>query len=511
MAPVDDTYILEMRNVVKTFPGVRALDGVNLSVRPGTVHVICGENGAGKSTLMKVLIGTHKADGGEIYFKNRKVEHETISSGLEMGITMIYQELNPVMEMTIGENIFLGREPKKGAFVDFKKLYQDAQTLLDRLNMPFLAKQKMKTLSIAGHQLVEIAKAISRDASVIIMDEPTSAIADAEVDVLFQQIADLKRHGVAVIYITHKMDEIFRIADDITVIRDGKWIESGPAANFNPDKLISLMVGREITNLFPKEDLPIGEVILEARNLTQGPEHGGRFRDISFDLHRGEILGFAGLVGAGRSEVMRSIFGLDRFTGGQIMINGKAVKIRNTAEAIKNGIAMISEDRKMYGLVLDRDAHENISLANLRKYIKRFFINDNDIEFDALKMKELLNIKISNFRVKANTLSGGNQQKLVLSKWLVGNVKIMIMDEPTRGIDVGSKAEIHRLMGDFARQGMAIIMISSELPEIIGMSDRVVVMQEGRINGILSRDEATQENIMRLATHGKTVGINMAS
>jgi inositol transport system ATP-binding protein len=369
--------------------------------------------------------------------------------------------------------------------------------------MPIRSKQTMRTLSIAGHQMVEIAQAISREAAVIIMDEPTSAIADAEVAVLFNQIQSLKERGVAVIYITHKMDEIFKIADDITILRDGKWVDSDPASNYNPEKLISLMVGREITNLFPKEDLPIGEVVLEARDLTQEPEHGGRFRDISFELRRGEILGFAGLVGAGRSEVMRAIFGLDRFTSGQIIVNGEAVKIWNTTEAVKNGISMISEDRKMHGLVLDRDAHENISLANLQKYIKRIFIDDNGIEFDASKMKELLNMKISNFRVKANTLSGGTQQKLVLSKWLVGDVKIMIMDEPTRGIDVGSKAEIHRLMVDFVRQGMAIIMISSELPEIIGMSDRVVVMQEGRINGILSRDEATQENIMRLATHGK--------
>jgi inositol transport system ATP-binding protein len=510
MEPDKERYILEMRNVVKEFPGVKALDGVNLCVRPGKVHVICGENGAGKSTLMKVLNGTHAADGGEIYFRGQKIEHRSIESSLKMGIAMIYQELNPVLDMTVGENIFLGVEPKKGMFIDFKKLYRDTQQLLDRLNIPFNAKQKMRSLSIAGHQLIEIAKAISRDAQVIIMDEPTSAIADAEIDVLFAQIADLKTRGVAVIYITHKMDEIFRIADDITIIRDGRWIDSGLAGSYNRDKLISLMVGREITNLFPKEDIPIGEVIMEVHNLTQGPECGGRFKGISFDLRRGEILGFAGLVGAGRSEVMRAVFGLDSFTGGQILINGKPVKIKNTAEAITNGIAMISEDRRMYGLVLNRDAHENISLANLRKYIKKIFINDSEIEFDALKMKELLNIKIPNFRVKANTLSGGNQQKLVLSKWLVGDVKIMIMDEPTRGIDVGAKAEIHRLMGNLARQGMAIIMISSELPEITGMSDRVVVMQEGRISGILSRKDATQENIMRLATHGKMSGINAA-
>jgi inositol transport system ATP-binding protein len=498
-----DAYVLEMRNVVKTFPGVKALDGVNLSVRPGTVHVICGENGAGKSTLMKVLNGTHQADSGDMYFRGNRLEQETIESALNLGIAMIYQELNPILDMTVAENIFLGREPRKGPFVDFKKLYEDTDELLFALDMPIRSKQKMRALSIAGHQMVEIAKAISREAAVIIMDEPTSAIADAEVAILFNRIENLKARGVAVIYITHKMDEIFKIADDITILRDGKWVDSGPASAYNPEKLVSLMVGREINNIFPKDEtVPIGETVLEVRGLTQKPEHGGRFTDISFELHRGEILGFAGLVGAGRSEVMRAIFGLDPASSGTIAVNGKTVKVKNTADAIKHGIAMISEDRKMYGLALGRNVHENISLVNLKKYIKRFLINDKDITDDAIRMKDLLNIKISSFKVEANTLSGGNQQKVVLAKWLTGQVNIMILDEPTRGIDVGAKAEIHRLMGNFARQGMAIIMISSELPEIIGMSDRVVVMQEGRINGVLSRKEATQESIMRLATQG---------
>jgi inositol transport system ATP-binding protein len=505
MASVNDTYILEMRNVVKTFPGVRALDGVNLSVRPGTVHVICGENGAGKSTLMKVLNGVHQADSGDMRFKGNRLEGETIESVLNMGIAMIYQELNPILDMTVAENIFLGREPCAGPFVDFKKLYEDTDELLFGLDMPIRSKQKMRALSIAGHQMVEIAKAISREAAVIIMDEPTSAIADAEVAILFNRIQSLKERGVAVIYITHKMDEIFRIADDITILRDGKWVDSGPASNYNPEKLVSLMVGREINNIFPKDEtVPIGETVLAVRGLTQKPEQGGRFTDVSFELHRGEILGFAGLVGAGRSEVMRAIFGLDPYSSGTIAVNGKAVRIKNTAEAIQHGIAMISEDRKMFGLALGRNVHENISLVNLKKYIKRFLINDKDLTDDAVRMKDLLNIKISDFKVEANTLSGGNQQKVVLAKWLIGQVNIMILDEPTRGIDVGAKAEIHRLMGNFARQGMAIIMISSELPEIVGMSDRVVVMQEGRINGILSREEATQESIMRLATQGTT-------
>jgi inositol transport system ATP-binding protein len=490
-----------MRRVVKEFPGVKALDGVDLKVYPGKVHAICGENGAGKSTLMKVLNGTHPADGGEIFFKGKKIDPRDIQTSIRMGVAMIYQELNPILDMTIGENIFLGREPLKGVFVDFKKMYDDTQALLDRLKIPFKAKQKMKDLSIAGHQLIEIAKAISRDASVIIMDEPTSAIADAEVEILFKQIELMKSHGVAIIYITHKMDEIFKIADDITILRDGKWVDSGAAAQFDDKKIVSLMVGREISNIFPKdEDVPIGEVVFELQDLTQNAELGGRFRNISFNLRRGEILGFAGLVGAGRTEVMRAVFGLDSYSSGKILIRGKEVHITDPSEAIKKGIAMVSEDRKLYGLVTGRSAHENISLANIKKYIKWFFVNDKTIMADAQKMKEMLSIKIADFKVKANTLSGGNQQKLVLSKWLVGDVQIMIMDEPTRGIDVGTKAEIHRLMCSFARQGMAIIMISSELPEIVGMSDRVVVMQEGQINGILCRKEATQEEIMKLAT-----------
>jgi inositol transport system ATP-binding protein len=503
----EGNYILEMHDVVKEFPGVRALDRVNLMVRAGKTHVICGENGAGKSTLMKVLNGTHRPDAGQIIFQGQKLGKQTIDETMKLGIAMIYQELNPVLDMTIAENIFLGREPAYGAgnaLVDFKKMYSDTQALLNRLNMPFNAKQKMRSLSIAGHQLVEIAKAISRNAAVIIMDEPSSAIADAEVAVLFKQIGDLKEQGVAILYITHKMDEIFRIADEITIIRDGKWVDSGPASKFTPDKIVSLMVGRELSAIFPKDStVPIGDVVLRVENLTQEAAQGGRFRNISFELRQGEILGFAGLVGAGRTEVMRAIFGLDPYTSGTIQIDGKPAKIKHAEDAVKNGIAMISEDRKMYGLALNRSVHENISLVNLKQFIKRFILDDKAIALEAIRMKDLLNIKITDLKVHANTLSGGNQQKVVLAKWLIGTVKIMILDEPTRGIDVGSKSEIHRLMSDFAREGMGIIMISSELPEILGMSDRVVVMQEGRIKGILSREEATQESIIYLATEGK--------
>lgn len=497
-------YVLEMQGIVKVFPGVRALDGVNLKVRAGKVHVICGENGAGKSTLMKTINGTYVADEGKMFYKGAEIGKHTVQDTIKMGIAMIYQELNPVLDMSIAENIYLGREPMKGMFVDYGKLFSDTQSLLDRLDIPYNAHQKMKELSIAGHQLIEIAKAISMNASVIIMDEPSSAIGDEEIEVLFKQIFALREQGVAILYITHKMDEIFRIADEITIIRDGKWIESGPASDYDPNKLVARMVGREITNVFPKDlEVPIGDVVLEVKNLTQSKEDGGRFEDISFQLRQGEILGFAGLVGAGRSEVMRAIFGLDPITSGEIYINEQKVNIRSTGDAIKAGIAMVNEDRKGYGLVLERDIHENISLVNLNKFIKGGFVDDKAIEEEAAKYVDMLQIKIANTGVKAGTLSGGNQQKVVLAKWLMGNVKVMILDEPTRGIDVGAKSEIHRLMCSFAKQGMAVIMISSELPEVLGMSDRVVVMQEGRINGILDRAEATQESIMTLATKGR--------
>ena len=498
----NNEYVLEMRNVVKVFPGVRALDGVNLKVRPGKVHVICGENGAGKSTLMKIINGTYIADEGEMYYKGQKVGARTVQDSLNMGIAMIYQELNPVLEMTIAENIWLGREPKKGAFIDFAKMYKDTQDLLDKLEIPYNAHQKMYELSIAGHQLIEITKAISCNAQVIIMDEPSSAIGDEEIAVLFKQIFALKEQGVAILYITHKMDEIFKIADEITIIRDGQWIESGPASDYNPDKLVARMVGREITNVFPKDTtVPIGDVVFEVQHLTQEKEDGGRFRDVSFQLHAGEILGFAGLVGAGRSEVMRAIFGLDPISSGKVIMHGKEIHNKNTGDAIRNKIAMVNEDRKSYGLVLGRSIHHNVSLANMKKYTKGL-IDDKAISADVEEMRKLLQIKIANEDVEAGTLSGGNQQKVVLAKWLVGDIDVMILDEPTRGIDVGAKSEIHKLMTEFARKGMGIIMISSELPEVLGMADRVVVMQEGIVQGILNRDEATQESIMKLATKG---------
>ncbi|WP_432761338.1 sugar ABC transporter ATP-binding protein [Rhizobium mayense] len=496
--------VLEMRNIVKAFPGVLALDGMNLKVRAGTVHVLVGENGAGKSTLMKILSGTYTIDGGEILFKGEALAGQDTAAALERGISMIHQELSPVLDMTIAENIFLGREPAmsdKGVlsrFVDFARMNAETKVLLDRLGLKYHPETKMRDLSIAAMQLIEIVKAISRQASLVIMDEPTSAISDTEVAMLFRQIVDLKANGVAIIYITHKMDEIFQIADDITVMRDGQFIAAAPASEYDPSKLISQMVGRTISSIFPKEEVPIGDVVLSVENLTRI----GAFEEVSFTVRAGEIVGLSGLIGAGRTEVARVIFGLDEADGGTVRLNGAALKLKSPKHAISQGIAMVSEDRKAEGLVLCRSVGENISLANLKKFAGGLFISERQEESAAQRMIRMLQIKTPDTAMIVENLSGGNQQKIVLAKWLLGDLKLLILDEPTRGIDVGSKSEIHRLMTDFARQGLAILMISSELPEILGMSDRVVVMSEGRVAGELTRSEANQESIMRLATGG---------
>ncbi|WP_334546040.1 sugar ABC transporter ATP-binding protein [Rhizobium leguminosarum] len=504
--PIDSGagFVLEMRSITKAFPGVLALDGMSLKVRPGTVHVLVGENGAGKSTLMKILSGIYAIDGGEILFRGEKLDHQSAAAALDRGISMIHQELSPVLDMTIAENIFLGREPTYGRtgilsrFVDFDRMNSDTQTLLDRLGLKYSPQTKMRDLSIATMQLIEIVKAISREASLVIMDEPTSAISDTEVAMLFRQIADLKAAGVAIIYITHKMDEIFQIADDITVMRDGQFIAAAPASEYEPAKLISQMVGRTISSIFPKEEVPFGEIVLSVENLSRD----GSFENVSFEVRAGEIIGLSGLIGAGRTEVARVIFGLDAADAGVIRLNGKPLKLMSPKDAIANGIAMVSEDRKAEGLVLCRSVGENISLANLKKFASGLFISERQEETASQRMIKMLQIKTPDTAMIVENLSGGNQQKIVLAKWLLGDLKLLILDEPTRGIDVGSKSEIHRLMTEFARQGLAIVMISSELPEILGMSDRVVVMSEGRVTGELTRNEATQENIMRLATGG---------
>lgn len=491
-----ENYVLEMKNVVKVFPGVKALDGVTLRVRPGSVHVIVGENGAGKSTLMKIISGEYVADGGEMIYKGTPVGKRTILETINMGISMIAQELNPVGIMTVAENIFLGREPRlaKG-IVDDKRMNAMAQEILDGMNIPYKATQQLRQLPVAGQQLVEIAKAVSRNASLVIMDEPTSSIADKEVDILFEQINKLRSRGVGIIYITHKMDEVFRIADDITVIRDGRGIETGPASNFDIDKLITLMVGRQITNLYPVNQTPPGEVVLEIKNLSKQ----GKYQNINFQLHRGEILGFAGLVGAGRSEVMRAVFGLEPADSGEIYIEGVKTRIRDTADAFANGIGMVTEDRRGEGIIPAASVKENASIASIRKYVRGFII-DEKAELQAAKASvDSMAAKYATMNQQIRNLSGGNQQKIILSRLMLMDLKVLILDEPTRGIDVGAKREIHQLMCNFAAKGYGVIMISSEMPEVLGMSDRIIVMHEGYITGELLRAEASQEAVMRLA------------
>ncbi len=494
---MDNKYILELRNIVKLFPGVRALDGMSIKVRSGAVHVICGENGAGKSTMMKVISGEYTADEGEVVYQGKKLGKRSILETMQMGISMIHQEMNPIEGMTIAENIFLGREPQKiKGFVDYRTMNQMTQKLLDDMEIPCRASQKMRELSIANQQQVEIAKAISTDAKVIIMDEPTSAITDTEVEVLFKQIEKLKQQNVAILYITHKMDEIFRIADDVTIIRDGAWIMTRPASEMTVDEIITQMVGRKVDNLFPKNTTEPGEVLLEVEHLTRN----GVFEDINFHVRAGEIVGFSGLVGAGRSEVMRAVFGLDPHNSGTIRVEGKDAVINSSADASAKGIAMLSEDRRAEGIIPIRSIRENATLAFIKKYAKMSVIDQKREKEEADAMLKKLKVRMASPLQEIRTLSGGNQQKVLLARWLLGDTRILILDEPTRGIDVGSKEEIHQLMVECAADGMGVIMISSELPEVLGMSDRIYVMREGRIAGELTREQGSQEAIMHLAT-----------
>jgi inositol transport system ATP-binding protein len=494
---MNNDAILVMEHISKAFPGVQALDDVGLTVRRGTVHALMGENGAGKSTLMKVLIGMYQKDSGTITFQGQQVQIPDTETALKLGISMIHQELSPVPYMTVAENIFLGREPLgRFGFIDKRKLYADTKALLDRLEIHIDPSAVMKDLSVANTQMVEIAKAISYDASLIIMDEPTSAITEREVAHLFRMIRSLQAQGVAIIYITHKMDEVFQIADDVTVFRDGKHIATLPASETNKNHLIAMMVGRELTNIFPKEEAAIGAVVLSVRNLTRK----GIIHDVSFDLRRGEILGLAGLMGSGRTQVIEGIFGIESIDAGEISVNGNRVQIKSPADAIKHGMALLTEDRKLTGIMGVLPVRDNMMIASLQSYVSHGLLDKRRIEETCHREKGRLEIKTPHMNQTIRLLSGGNQQKVLVSRWLLTQPDILILDEPTRGIDVGAKAEIHRLMCKLAQEGKAILMISSELPEILGMSDRVLVMHEGRVGGEFIRQEATQETIMRAAT-----------
>ena len=494
--------ILRMQDIRKTFPGVVALDNVNLDVRSGTVHSLMGENGAGKSTLMKCLIGMYTPDEGTVELAGDIVRFKDTKDGLEHGISMIHQELSPVPEMMVAENIWLGREPRgRLGLLSPAAMFRKTRELFDEWKIDIDPRARMKDLTVSKQQMVEIAKAISYDAKIIIMDEPTSAIPEREVAHLHGMIKRLTDFGVAIIYITHKMDEVFRISDDITVFRDGKHVGSYPAKELDRDKLIKLMVGRELTDLFPKEEAEIGEVVLSVKGLNRGT----LVKDVSFELRRGEILGLAGLMGAGRTEVLETIFGIEKADSGEVVLNGKALRIRQPSDAIRAGMALLTEDRKLNGIMGVLSVRDNITAAALPRYSPHGFLRVGEMRKDSEDQREKLRIKTPSLNQLIKNLSGGNQQKALISRWLLTVPDVLMIDEPTRGIDVGAKSEIHRLMSMLAQEGKAIIMVSSELPEVLGMSDRILVMHEGRISGELSREEANQESVMHLATGGDEV------
>ncbi len=487
-------YILEMSDITKEFPGVRALKGVQLRVRPGSVHTLMGENGAGKSTLMKCLIGIHAPTSGKIVFEGREVHFRNTLEALNAGISMIHQELSPVPERCVSENLWLGRLPRHGLMVDHKKMRADSVALFQKLGLDVDPDAKMGDLSVAKMQMVEIAKAVSYDSKIVIMDEPTSALTETEVEHLFRIIAELKEKNVAVIYISHKMDEIFRISDDITVYRDGEFIMTDRAENLDVDRLIALMVGREVTDMFPKIQCPIGDTVLKVEHLSSGRA----VKDVSFELHRGEILGFAGLVGAGRTETVETLFGMRPKTGGKIYKDGKEIHISSPEQAISHKIGLLTEDRRGNGIVGLLSVRDNTVLAHLKHY--GFPLKHHRMREDTEEYIKKLNTKTPTVDTPVKNLSGGNQQKVLVGRWLLTNPDILIVDEPTRGIDVGAKSEIHSLITRLAGEGKAIILISSEMPEVMGMSDRIVVMHEGVMTAVVDREDFSSELILKYAT-----------
>lgn len=492
------TPVVEMRGICKSYPGVRALDAVDFEIFPGEVHALVGENGAGKSTLMKILAGAETADRGEILVDGVRTEIGGPQEAIRRGISIIYQEFNLVPCMNAAENIFLGREPagRVPGAVDFRRMYQESQSTVNALGVSLDIRSPVNRLSVAQQQMVEIAKATSWKSRVIAMDEPSATLTEHEIENLFSLIRRLTSDGVGVIYISHRLEEIFRIADRVSVLRDGRLVAVKNVADTNRDEVIRLMVGREIEEAATGRSAEPGDVVSEIRNLTRS----GVIEDVSFTVRRGEVLGLAGLVGAGRTEVARAIFGADPIDTGEIWIDGTRAEIASPWDAIRYGIGLVPEDRKALGLVLGMAVRENISMANLGKLSRAGFISRRAEREVAQRFVDELAIKTPSVDQAVQNLSGGNQQKVVLAKWLFTQSKVMIFDEPTRGIDVGAKAEIYELMNRLAASGVAIVMISSELPEILAMSDRILVMHEGRIAGELSRSEATQERIMRLAT-----------
>ena len=498
--------ILEMRDITKSFPGVRALDGVTFDLFAGEFHALVGENGAGKSTLMKILGGVypHPQYGGQILIEGAERRFSGVRDAESAGIAVIFQELSLVKEMTVGENIFLGREPRRFGIVRWNELYTRARKLLDDLHLKIDPRTPVGQLGIGQQQLVEIAKALSQEARILVLDEPTAALTDAEVETLFVILDKLKARGVGMIYISHKLDEVFRMSDRITVLRDGRSVGTEPTITLDEPRVIARMVGREVGDIFPVPDHAHGEVVFEARNMTvEDPNVAGKklVDRVSFAVRGGEVLGVAGLMGAGRSDLLMAIFGAHAGrVSGETYVGGKQVRITRPSDAIKHGIGFVTEDRKRFGLILDQTILNNMTLAGLTKLSGRFVTNtDAEAEAGARSMREL-KVKANSVFTVAGTLSGGNQQKVVLAKWLLTNPRVLFLDEPTRGIDVGAKQEIYAQINQLAKTGLAIVLVSSELPEVLGLSDRVLILHEGRITGEFTRQEATPEKVMACAT-----------
>lgn len=488
--------ILEIQKVSKAFGGTQALNNVGLELYPGEVHALLGENGAGKSTLIKIMTGVHQPDSGEILLDGNPVTIHNTAQAQAYGIAAIYQEPLVFPDLNVAENIFISHR-NRGALMRWGKLYRDAKDILAKLGVTLDVRSQARGLNLAAQQTVEIAKAISLNVRVLIMDEPTASLSLHEVQQLFKLVKNLRDQGVAILFISHRMDEVFEISDRITVFRDGQFISSNPRDHVTPDKAIQEMVGREMENLFEKSETPsIGQDLLVVKNLRKD----GVFNDVSFSIRQGEVLGFAGLVGAGRTDVALSLFGIAPADGGEIILDGEPVNIRSPQQAIQLGIAYVPEDRRQHGLVLPMSIAANISLPVLKQYTNQFGVVERAAEYSlANDYREQLNIRTPSVSLAASKLSGGNQQKVVISKWLNTKPRLLILDEPTRGIDVGAKAEVHRLINELAEQGIAILMISSDLPEVLGMSDRILVMREGRQMGIFNRADATQEVVMTTA------------
>jgi len=497
--------LIEVERVSKTFPGVRALSDVRFELAPGEVHALMGENGAGKSTLMKILAGVYTRDSGKILLDGQEVAFASPREAQAAGVGIIHQELQLMNHLTVAQNIFIGREPRRafGLLLDEDKLNRDAAALLEHMGLRLNPRTSVGGLTVAKQQMVEIAKALSHNTRVLIMDEPTAALNNAEIAELFKMIRELTGRGVGVVYISHKIDELKQISDRVTVLRDGEYVGTVPTATTSVETIISMMVGRTLADLARDHSRkPRDEIALEVKGLNCGP----LVKNVSFSLKRGEILGFAGLMGAGRTEVARAVFGADRPESGEIRVKDKKLVIRTPKDAVAAGIGYLSEDRKRFGLAVTMDVASNVVMANLPHYLSLgVFLRSRQILGDVQKFVNLLGVRTPSLNQEVRLLSGGNQQKVVVAKWLDRDCDILFFDEPTRGIDVGAKAEIHKLLRELAREGKAIVMISSELPEILGMSDRIIVMCEGRITGELSPAEATQERIMQLATQRETM------